>query len=91
MVVTSRPCGRNNMVLAFTFCCTPQVWARVWLKPAGADGVDRVTLRALEYDAHHLDDDHGNNVLSNLKVLPLEEHRQLSGTLGGVAKRARNQ
>ena len=79
------------MVLGFTFCCTPQVWARVWQKPESENGVDRVSSRALEYDVHHLDTDHGNNVLSNLQVLTLEEHRQLSGTLGGVAKRAKNQ
>jgi hypothetical protein len=63
-----------HSLLGWTFLCPPKLAPHRW---------------GLEYEFDHLDENHGNNRLSNLKCKPKGEHRAESGALGAAAKRRR--
>ena len=77
-----------HRVLAFTFCCPPRIWSRVFsathtLSMNGSDVLS--SGDSTLYDVHHVNGDHGDNKLDNLQIMIRDGpggHRSLSAMEG---------
>ena len=65
-----------HRVLGFTFKCLPAVW-RICARFSQSTA-DFLVSRCSEYEVHHVDHDHGCNLISNLRVVTLQEHRAIT-------------
>ena len=65
-----------HRVLGFTFKCPPDVWKHCafWSQVSA----DSLTARSIGYEVHHINHNHGCNLLVNLRVLTVREHQRIT-------------
>ena len=65
-----------HRVLGFTCKCPPDVWRHCafWSQVSA----DSLTARSIGYEVHHINHNHGCNLLVNLRVLTVREHQRIT-------------